>query len=541
MTRSPGNFRPLIDAYCDGSASDEQLSELADLLRDNAAARRAFAKAMDLHAALRWRESGGTHTQPQTESDQTTKATGDTEQETVPISAAGVPMYRKGYEPQPFKLRPHHFALIAATLLAACGLAAYLLTASADPKPSSPEPASPPPVATLIQNTGNLRTPHGYPAEGDAYSSGEYTLSSGTAEFMLTNSVNVKLRGETRLNMRNNLNVALTRGSADFVCPTDAKGFTVHLPDGSRIVDLGTAFTVRTDPAGRAWVWVNEGHVQLHTRGRDTHPLFMHEAMLRDEAGVWHRIAPADTRPAMNSLALWLRADRDAVVAQDDRVTRWSPPSTIIDGPPQVAPLDPHRTPRYVDSPESHAVVRFTPDSGPLASPSISLGDSQTVAIVFADRARDTAQRQLVNLNGPPHAVLETFGQPRRIRARLWDGTVRTPSIESNSLTAGLSVAVFRADAETGRIQLWVDGMSVGEQELPFAIAQTSSKVIGGHATNMASGFRGDIAEVLIYDAALSDSDIDALHQTLTERYAKPSAAPHETNETPVPTKETSP
>ena len=183
-----------------------------------------------------------------------------------PVVEQTYPIYRKGCEPQPFKLRPHHFALIAATLLAACGLAAYLLTASVDPEPDPVDPNQPPPpVATLIHNTGDLRTPHGYPAEGDDYGRGEYNLASGTAEFMLTNAVNVKLRGDTRMYMRNNMNVALTRGNASFVVPKDAKGFTVHLPDRSRIVDLGTAFRVETNDAQRIVLRVTGGKVEWHS------------------------------------------------------------------------------------------------------------------------------------------------------------------------------------------------------------------------------------------------------------------------------------
>ena len=215
---------------------------------------------------------------------------------TGPVSAAGVPMYRKGCEPQPFKFRPRHYALLAATLLAACGLATYLLTASVDPEPSPAEPASPPAVATLIQNTGNLRTPHGYPAEGDDYGRGEYTLSSGTAEFMLTNAVNVKLRGSTRMAMRNDMNVALTHGSAAFVVPKDATGFTVHLPNGSRVVDLGTAFSVSIDEAGESIVRVTEGLVDVVTGPNDAQlqrALFAGSAGRISADGVYTPIAPA--------------------------------------------------------------------------------------------------------------------------------------------------------------------------------------------------------------------------------------------------------
>ena len=256
------DFVDLAVAYLDGRATESQVTDLCAALEADPAKRDLFVDLSMTPELIR--ES---HQTAAAKPDDVKKATGDRAQETTPLSAAGVPMYRKGYEPQPFKLRTHHYAVLAATLLVACGLAVYLLTASVDPKPDPVDPNQPPaPVATLIQNTGNLRTPHGYPAEGDDYGRGEYTLSSGTAEFMLTNAVNVKLRGDTRMVMRNNMNVALTRGSAEFVVPHDAKGFTVHLPDGSKVVDLGTRFTVHTDDDGRSVVWVRKGSVSLESR-----------------------------------------------------------------------------------------------------------------------------------------------------------------------------------------------------------------------------------------------------------------------------------
>ena len=189
-----------------------------------------------------------------------------------PVAAPSkpLPIYRKGYEPQPFKLRPHHFAVAAAALLIA-GLAVGLYSAVAyyqhqveleKEQAAIAAARDAQPVATLIQRTGNLTTPSGYPSDGRDYPRGEYALSSGSAEFMLTNAVNVKLRGNTRMHMRNDMNVALTRGSASFVVPKDAKGFTVRLPDQTRVIDLGTAFRVEIDEAGRSMVHVTEGEVE---------------------------------------------------------------------------------------------------------------------------------------------------------------------------------------------------------------------------------------------------------------------------------------
>lgn len=183
----------------------------------------------------------------------------------APVSSEGVPIYRKGCEPKPIlkaaKVRMA-FAL-AAALLVACGLGAYFFVFSTDAQPQNPAPSERP-VATLIHSAGgSLTTPNGYPAAGSDYAAGEYTLDSGAAEFMLTNSVNVKLRGETRLRMHNDMNVILTRGQADFVVPENARGFTVALPSGLRVVDLGTRFRVFVDEAGESEVIVTSGHVAL--------------------------------------------------------------------------------------------------------------------------------------------------------------------------------------------------------------------------------------------------------------------------------------
>ena len=214
-------------------------------------------------------------------------ATSETEERAVTAvtpETKAIPIYRKGYEPKPSRIRPHHYA-IAAALIAACGVAVYLLAFNAPPIEDQPDPnQSPPPVATLIQNTGTLTTPHGYPAEGEDYGRGEYSLSTGTAEFMLTNSVNVKLRGDTRMVMHSDMNASLMRGQARFKCPPLAKGYTVSLPSGARVIDLGTEFSIRVRDDGTEAVLVTDGEVELHT-GDQRHTLLRGQAMTVDREG----------------------------------------------------------------------------------------------------------------------------------------------------------------------------------------------------------------------------------------------------------------
>ena len=246
----------LILLYLEGRADEAAVAQLNAALQSDPAVRRRFV-ALSLHARC-LAELTTAETSSDNPAIERQRAVGIA-QDPRPLSAAGAPIYREGYEPKPSRFRPHHYAL-AAALLVACGIAVYVYSSSLPHSPI-PDPTSLAPVATLIQHTGKLTTPHGYPAEGDDYGRGEYALSSGTAEFMLANAVNVKLRGSARMDVRNDMNVALTRGAADFVVPDEATGFAVHLPDGSRVVDLGTAFSVDVDEAGRTVVRVVEGEV----------------------------------------------------------------------------------------------------------------------------------------------------------------------------------------------------------------------------------------------------------------------------------------
>ena len=341
----------LFTAYTEGTATPAQVAELERLIATDPAHRAQYLTCTLIRTAL-------------IERTRTAKPT-PAPNPAVPTSAAGVPMYRKGCEPQPFKLRAHHYGLAAAALLAACGLAAYLLTTSVDPELSPPESSSPPPVATLIHNTGDLRTPHGYPAEGDDYGRGEYTLSSGIAEFMLTNAVNVKLRGKTRMHMRNDMNVSMTRGSAEFAVPKDATGFAVALPDGTRIIDLGTRFRVNIDAAGNTLVRVTEGSVAM-TSIRDDHaPIVTEFARVVDG-----RIEPLTDReyreldawaPAIEGDARYLVDPTPAASTKRDAPIRvvLEQPNFTFDEPVAVNVVDPPSGAKFKGTSLNRREARF--------------------------------------------------------------------------------------------------------------------------------------------------------------------------------------
>ena len=252
-------FADLVARYLGDALSDSDFDALNEHLRDDDTARRYFWIAC--------RTAGQRHDYGRAPAVPPVFETPDKPAAPAALAAPGAPRVPAAREPQAnFRIAPYLYTLAAILLIAAYSAVVYFH--NADPSDIDPRQShiEHPPVATLIHNTGDLRTPNGYPLEGNDYEPGEYALSSGSAEFMLTNAVNVKLRGQTRMTMHSAGVVSLSRGSASFVVPPDAVGFTVRLPDGSRVVDLGTAFRIVIDDDGRASVRVSTGSVSWITK-----------------------------------------------------------------------------------------------------------------------------------------------------------------------------------------------------------------------------------------------------------------------------------
>lgn len=246
-------FDAIVLAWRDGALGDEEFAALQERLLADEAARAAFTAALYRHRQIQ-------RVMLVEDAPGILEATPEVPDDPQPES---YPIYRKGYEPAANRMRPHHALAAIAAALVIVGVVVTIALRSWDTTPSegTEDPTPPVPVATLIESTGDLTVPHGYADEGADYAAGDYALSSGRAQFVLTNRVTVDLQGETRLRMHHPGSVYLEKGQAEFKVPKDATGFTVHLPDRSHIVDLGTSFRVEVDEEGRAKLRVLEGSV----------------------------------------------------------------------------------------------------------------------------------------------------------------------------------------------------------------------------------------------------------------------------------------
>jgi hypothetical protein len=141
----------------------------------------------------------------------------------------------------------------------------------ADDTPGSPEVESFPVVATLTAQR-NARWEAASLSPGDALHSGQrLILTQGSAQITTAQGAIAVLQAPCSVEMIGGDNaLRLVRGELAARVDTDeAKGFTVFLPQNSKLIDLGTAFRVSVDHSGRADCLVTEGEVVWQPEGQD--------------------------------------------------------------------------------------------------------------------------------------------------------------------------------------------------------------------------------------------------------------------------------
>ncbi len=104
-------------------------------------------------------------------------------------------------------------------------------------------------------------------------------------------------------------------------------------------------------------------------------------------------------------------------------------------------------------------------------------------------------------------------------------GTVSTSTISTTSY----QIVTMRRNPALARFEIWVNGVMEG------SVADTGENltpqpiVLGNHANRSTLGFKGDIAELLIYNDALSTTDFQAVGSYLEARYGLTTSFPNTT------------
>ena len=188
--------------------------------------------------------------------------------------------------------------------------------------------------------------------------------------------------------------------------------------------------------------------------------------------------------------------------------------------------------------------VRFDGVDDYLVTTPLETTDSQTIFVVLGLSNTRPAQGQIINYNGPPHRKLSTFptfpgvlqlnarrfgGGGFRLAGYVYSGEfnadvavdshVRTSFPASSAELKSPIVLSFRYDPAANNAALHVNGKLVAQKTAPWPAGLTSRKVIGSHGVKDAFYLNADIAEIVIYNQALPDGELNSVFGYLTDRY----------------------
>ena len=266
-----------------------------------------------------------------------------------------------------------------------------------------------------------------------------------------------------------------------------------------------------------------------------------------------------------DQLALWLAADVAVTTDAQQRVISWQ---DIVYGDnhsgEDAIQVDENARPLLVkDAVSGRPAIRFDGESDFLLTTPLETTDDQTVLFVcqFSQSAYGKDRRwggQIINYDGPDRVpvdvtsdqdlaertrflsntivpgvlqigepLLEEEFQPTLLTGQVFAGFIDTAVVESGRIDAapvgaGQPVVVsYRYDYEYehGRSELRVNGRSYGEARAFAPQGITSRKIIGRHAWKELY-FHGDLAELLIFNKALSPEELAETTAYLADKYA---------------------
>lgn len=409
-------------------------------------------------------------------------------------------------------------------------------------------------------------------ASGEIQEGQLITLSKGLLVLEFVSGAEIRLNGPATLTASSKSSVKLVRGELSASVPPQARGFRVETHAGN-FVDLGTEFGMMVTEDGDVETHVFKGEVRAEVNPPDgkksTQLLNTGDAWAGTSAGT----LDADLNAEPQKFLLPLKDEREAAVAKesptppvtrglklrfaaeaavqrdgDGRVSEWG---DLVDPKENTHrenawQVDASLRPLWIDkSIGDRPAIRFDGYRSLVTEP-LRLGSSQTSAIVFRADG-DVAQEmiadrtefrelgvQLLNLNGPPHTVLQ-LAQDLTLVGRVHlgyvpnhtdpvdVGFVKSPGPIDNNAHA----LIYSFDTAGKVARLYLDGQLVSEtHDVRPVDATTASRFIGAHYDRPGFGFTGDIAEVLVFDDSLSTDEAAELSQWLLQKYGLPSSTP---------------
>lgn len=243
-------FDEVVAAVCHGSASDEQMRALNELLRSHAAACDEYIFRVEIHSRL------------------------GSEPDLFPEANAGQSISPENGFPLPPQPR-HHLRLGWFITLAAC----VALLASGwwwlrFPRSSERKGTTSTAVAMLNQVVDAKWNAAGEaPRLGAPLEPGWLRLKSGLAQIVFYSGARVAIEGPAELQLISSGHAFCRRGRLAAEVPPQARGFQIHTPQGI-VTDLGTAFGLKVEDE-RTELDVFKGKVDLQAASSPTNQNFL--------------------------------------------------------------------------------------------------------------------------------------------------------------------------------------------------------------------------------------------------------------------------
>jgi hypothetical protein len=426
-------------------------------------------------------------------------------------------------------------------------------------------------AATLTQlasakwKPGAQQFPYGAPLPNGS----RIVLAAGMAKVTFECGAEVMLEGPCDFLVRDEMVGVLREGKIAANVPRRAFSFAILSP-GVDFVDLGTSFGISVDDRGKSELHVFEGEVLYSPNDRENRDrtgsvhVTEHQAVGFEADGASSDIAidqesfspllslrkaiPKHDAPLNGAhLALWLTADAGVSTDDGEHVLSWQDivsddNRTAEDAIQPDTVARPHWVPNAIGG---HAAVRFDGHSDFLVTTPLETTDDQTVFLVcqFSEGAFEPGRQwggQIINYDGPPsreasntfapgilqigEPLLETDFQPTLITGQVFAGFIGSATVESGRvdgepLSANQpAIIAYHYDYGQGKASLAINGRILGESRAFAPQALTSRKIIGRHAWKELF-FNGDLAELLIYNKALSSTELGEVTIYLAEKY----------------------
>ena len=406
-------------------------------------------------------------------------------------------------------------------------------------------------------------------AKGSRLNAGPLELVRGVVEIEFTSGATLVVEAPAQFELTSDSKLFLWNGRLVGRVPHGAMQLVVETPS-STIIDLGTEFGVFSHQNGDSTdIHVFEGSVELqgyagNKNNQEESPkpkvlqLEKGASALAKKDGTITRIAnlnserfvrkmsevektrypngpiPSTLLPVAHDLALWLAADGIVKKNAGNLVSIWGDnrlgDNKIAENAVQ---LDPAKRPLWIKNGiGGRPSLQFDGRTTALKTLPLKTTSEQTVfCVVQADpmqinvfNSLNFPGKQILNYNGPPNLVLEWIAKPARLVGRVHiplpgdnlhlEGRVAGPSHEASAaVVCGYTYSLVGRKA-----RLYENGNLVGEEVALKPIAINSSKLIGAHPKSNRF-FIGQLSELVIYNAALKESEISIISRDLMAKY----------------------